>query len=88
MAVYGLYMGLTDGTTRAIVVDLAGPEQRATALGLFSMVTGLATFAASAIAGVLWQTLGPPAPFYYGASLAAVTATLVLAGRSPTVAAQ
>jgi MFS family permease len=71
-AVYGLYQGLTDGTSRALVVDLVSPEQRGTALGVYSMATGLATFPASVIAGLLWQKLGPAAPFFYGAAMAAL----------------
>jgi MFS family permease len=74
--VYGLYQGLTDGTTRAFIVDLVGPEHRATALGIFAMAVGLATFPASVIAGALWQKLGPPAPFFFGA----VTAAAACAG--------
>lgn len=77
--VYGLYQGLTDGTIRAYVVDLVAPEHRATALGLYSMLTGLATFLASVIAGLLWQKAGAPAPFFYGAALAALSAVLLAA---------
>jgi MFS family permease len=73
-AIYGLYQGLTDGTSRAFIVDLVAPEHRATALGVFAMAAGLATFPASVIAGVLWQKLGPSAPFFYGAATAALAA--------------
>jgi MFS family permease len=73
-AIYGLYQGLTDGTSRAFIVDLVAPEHRATALGVFAMAAGLATFPASVIAGVLWQRLGPSAPFFYGAATAALAA--------------
>ena len=85
--VYGLYMGLTDGVSRALVVDLVPQEQRATALGIYSMAVGLAAFVASALAGWLWQWLGPPAPFLWGAALAALAAALVVscsASLSPT----
>ncbi len=76
--IYGLYQGLTDGNTRAFVADLIPAEQRATALGLYSMATGLCTFAASAMGGLLWQWWGAPATFFYGAALAG-TAALLLA---------
>ncbi len=72
--VYGLYQGLTDGTARAFVVDLVGPERRATALGIYSTALGLAAFPASLIAGLLWQHLGPPAAFFYGSLTAALAA--------------
>lgn len=77
--IYGIYMGLTDGVMRAFVVDLAPPEHRATALGFQAMAIGLATLPASAIAGVLWQTFGAPAPFFYGAAMAALAAILLWA---------
>ena len=71
-AVYGLYQGLTDGTSRALVVDLVSPEHRATALGIYAMATGLAALPASVIAGLLWQNVSPAAPFLYGAAMAAL----------------
>ncbi len=72
--IYGLYQGLTDGTARAYVVDLVEPERRGTALGVYSMALGLAALPASLVAGLLWQHLGPAAPFYYGAAAAALGA--------------
>lgn len=80
--IYGLYQGLTDGVSRAFVVDLVDPKHRATALGLYSMALGLAAFPASLLAGLLWQHYGPPAPFYYGAALSALSAA-ALATKSP-----
>jgi MFS family permease len=82
--VYGLYQGLTDGTSRAFVVDLVSPAHRATAFGAYAMASGLVTFPASAVAGLLWQRIGPAAPFYYGAVLAAVSAAgFLIAVREP-----
>jgi MFS family permease len=74
---YGLYNGLTDGTTRAFVVDMVRPEHRATALGMLSTAVGLLAFVASAIAGLLWQQVGPPAPFFFGAATAGIAAVLL-----------
>ncbi len=71
---YGIYQGLTDGASRAFVADLVAPEVRATALGLYATATGIATFPASAIAGLLWQRVAPAAAFFYGAVMAAVAA--------------
>jgi MFS family permease len=84
--VYGLYQGLTDGTSRAFIADLVPAEQRATALGLYSMATGLCTFAASTIGGLLWQWRGAPATFFYGSALAGASALLMaLARPAPAV---
>ena len=75
--IYGLYHGLTDGTSRAFIADLVPADRRATAMGLYAMATGLATFAASAIAGLLWDYAGPPAPFLLGAACAGAAALLL-----------
>jgi len=44
-------------------------------------VTGLATFAASTVGGLLWSAIGPWATFAYGAAAALAAAALMLAGR-------
>ena len=78
--VYGLYMGLTDGVSRAIVSDLVDTAHRGSALGLHAAVLGFAAFPASAAAGWLWTSFGPAAPFYSGAicaGAAAMLATLI-----------
>jgi len=75
LPLYGLYMGLTDGITRAYAADLSGPETRGTALGWMHMVNGAGALVASLVAGVLWTSVGPAAPFVYGAALAAGAAS-------------
>jgi MFS family permease len=81
---YGLYQGLTDGTSRAFISDLVAPSGRATAMGVYGMATGLCALPASVIAGQLWQRVGPAAPFYYGAAMAALgAAAFAFAVRAP-----
>jgi MFS family permease len=74
---YGLYYGLTDGVSRALVSDLAPPHLKATAFGTYYFVVGVVAFPASLIAGALWQTVGPTFAFLYGAFMA-VAALLVI----------
>ncbi|MBX6342297.1 MAG: MFS transporter [Thermomicrobiaceae bacterium] len=76
-AVYGAYIALTDGVGKALVADLAPRERQATALGLYSTVVGLSALVASVVAGLLWDAVGPAAPFVYGAALAALAAGLL-----------
>lgn len=76
---YGLYYGTTEGVARAFVADLVPGGLRATAYGLYHAVVGLMAFPASLLAGVLWQTWGPAAPFYFGAMLAALAAVGLVA---------
>ena len=66
--VYGLHLGLTEGVEKALLVDLAPVEYRATVLGLNATVVGLGLLPASLIAGLLWDTVGPETPFYLGAA--------------------
>ncbi len=81
-AIYGVYIAATEGVTKAFVADLAPPAVRTTALGLFQGVTGGLVLLASLLAGILWDRVGPAAPFYLGAAaalLAAVATALLLA---------
>ena len=87
-AVYGLYMALTDGVGKALIVDHAPPERRGRALGILHLGTGITTIASSVVAGVLWDRVGPGAPFWFGAAGAAVALAILpvaarTAGRVP-----
>ncbi len=73
-AAYGLHYGAADGVQRAYAADLSPAHLRGTAYGLYHTLTGLALFPASVVAGLLWQSLGPAAPFAYGAAMALAAA--------------
>jgi MFS family permease len=75
---YGLFPALTDGVAKALAVDTAGKAGRATAIGMYSTVVGVTQIAASYIGGVLWDAVGAPATFYFGAALAAIAVVLLL----------
>jgi len=76
---YGCYMGLTDGVQRAYLAELAPPDRKATGFGLYHMVVGLGILPASLMAGVLWDYVGPAAPFWFGALLALLAALVFVA---------
>jgi MFS family permease len=82
-AAYGVYSGLTDGVERAYAADLVPDHLRGTAFGVYHTLTGLALLPASVVAGLLWQSVGPAAPFVYGAamSLAAIAIFAFIARR-------
>ena len=80
-AVYGLYIAATEGTSKALIGRAIPTGERASALGLYYTATGLASFAASTVGGVLWSAVGPWATFAYGAAAALVAAALMLLGR-------
>lgn len=58
MALYGLYMALTEGVAKALVADCAPASVRGRAMGLFHAVSGIATLLASLLVGFIWEIAG------------------------------
>lgn len=82
LVLWGLHMGFTQGLLAAFVADAVPADLRGTGYGALNLVIGLATLAASLVAGALWDWVGPPATFLAGAGLAAVAfAGVALASR-------
>ncbi len=75
--VYGLYYGLTDGVSKALISDLSPQFLKATAFGTYYFVIGVVAFPASLIAGTLWQTVGPTFAFLYGAAMASIAVLII-----------
>jgi MFS family permease len=75
-AVYGFYMAMTDGVSKAYITDMVPQESRATAIGIYYCFTGILTLFASIIAGLLWSYVGKSAPFIYGAITGVISAIL------------
>jgi len=78
-AIYGFYIAMTDGVSKAYAVDLVPADKRGTAIGLYYTVTGLMALAASIIAGLLWDFLGASAPFLFGSATALIAALFLVA---------
>jgi MFS family permease len=64
---WGLHMGLTQGTLTALVADHCRPELRGTAYGLFNLLSAAALLIASLVAGLMWDEIGSRATFMVGA---------------------
>ena len=77
-ASYGLYLGLTDGVLRAAVADRVDAGARGAAFGVFHSLTGVTLLGASLLAGWLWESVNPSAPFLLGAGCAGLAAVLSL----------
>ncbi|MGQ9896431.1 MAG: MFS transporter [Acidobacteriota bacterium] len=78
-ALYGCYAAATEGVSKAWIADLVLPEQRGSAIGLQTMLASFSVLAASSLAGILWESVAPAAPFWLaagGASLAALWLTV------------
>ena len=74
VALWGLHMGFTQGILSAMVAQASPAALRGTAFGVFNLASGIAMLAASALAGGLWQFVGPAATFWAGALLAGISA--------------
>lgn len=76
-AIYGLYIALTEGVEKALVSDIAPAESRATLIGLHATLVGIGLLPASALAGFLWNTMGPKAPFVFGGVMGLLASVLL-----------
>ncbi|PKL82730.1 MAG: MFS transporter [Ignavibacteriae bacterium HGW-Ignavibacteriae-3] len=66
-AFYGIYAASTEGVSKAWVSDLVPDDFRGTAIGLLTMLSSFAVMAGSILAGFLWDSFGPQAPFLLSA---------------------
>jgi MFS family permease len=82
VVLWGLHMGLTQGLLAAMVADVAPAEIRGTAFGVFHMLTGIMLLAASLIAGLLWDRVGPAATFFAGIGFSVVALVGLIAVRN------
>lgn len=71
-AVYAVFYAMTEGTEKALVVDLVPAARKGTALGWYNLAIGLGALPASLLFGAVWDRAGAPAAFVLGASLALV----------------
>jgi MFS family permease len=78
-AVYGVYMGISDGNGRALLAEFSPGKRHGTAFGAYHMVVGLAALPASVIAGLLYDHVSAAAPFWVGAAAAVLAGALMLA---------
>lgn len=73
-AVYGVFYGMTEGTEKAMVVDLVPTQRKGTALGWYNLAIGIGALPASLIFGAIWDRSGAPVAFMFGAAMALVAA--------------
>ncbi|HSC24104.1 MAG TPA: MFS transporter [Casimicrobiaceae bacterium] len=81
-ALWGLHMALTQGLLAALVAATAPANLRGTAFGVFNLASGAALLIASALAGYLWQSMGPAATFFAGAAITALAWLALIAYRA------
>ncbi len=78
IALWGAHMALTQGIFAKLVAEHAPTSLRGSAFGLFNLITGVALFFASVVAGLVWEYVGPAATFGIGAGFAAAAAVMIL----------
>src|SRR5665647_3308083 len=76
---YGACTAFLSGAERAFVAEAAPPHLRGTVLGIYGTLQGIGLLLASIVAGAMWVGLGPDAPFWFGGSLAILSAVAVTA---------
>jgi MFS family permease len=74
---YGIYFGLTEGTEKALVADLAPRYAHGTAFGIYNGLLGAGALASSLLFGWLWTATGPEIAFTTGAAIAVAAAVLI-----------
>jgi MFS family permease len=83
---YGVFYGLTEGASKAVIADLVPEGQRGTAFGFWGMAEGILLIGASLLTGGLWDRTGAATvPLLLCGGLSFVAALLMgawgLAGR-------
>ena len=71
---YGLFYAMTEGTEKALVADIVPQARRGVAFGWYNLAIGLGALPASLIFGAIWDRVGAPTAFMFGASLAFLAA--------------
>jgi len=75
---YGLYRAALEPVQKTFISELSPTRYRASTIGAFQMITGLISLPAGIIAGLLWESIGPWAPFSFSLSLSIVSLILLV----------
>jgi MFS family permease len=70
VAIWGLHMGFSQGILSALIAETTLTELKATAFGIFGLISGLLMLLASILAGWLWDQYGAEYSFYCSAFFA------------------
>lgn len=82
IVMWGLHMAMTQGLLAAMIADTAPADLRGTAYGVFNLACGVAMLIASALAGLLWDSLGASATFLAGAAFSVIALVLLLSRKN------
>ncbi len=82
-ALYGLFIGLTDGVFKAFISDLAVREHQGEAFGIYHTTIGLATLGGNVLGGLVWQLFGAIWPFILSSVWILIAAFVLLTKVQP-----
>ncbi|MBX9570531.1 MAG: MFS transporter [Candidatus Obscuribacterales bacterium] len=88
MALYGLYLGLSQGTLLALTADRVPQTLRGTAFGFINLSIGIGLLPASLMGGFLWDTVSSSATFWVGSAFALIAFLLLLTDQHRPSAAE
>jgi MFS family permease len=81
ICLWGLHMAMSQGVLSAMVANAAPIALRGTAFGVFNLIGGLGLLLASVVAGLVWDRIGPHAPFMVGAFWCLVALLIIVLRR-------
>ncbi len=79
VAIWGLHMGFSQGILSTLIAETTPKKLKATAFGIFGLITGLLMLVASVLAGWLWDQYGAAYSFYASAVFAFLGLSSLLA---------
>ena len=74
---YGVYTAFNTAAERAFIAETAPVNLKGTILGLHGMLQGFGLLLSSIIAGLLWDYVGPSAPFLFGGVMGLISAVAI-----------
>jgi MFS family permease len=74
---YGIYAAATEGISKAWISDLIADEQRGSAIGLLTMLSGFSVMLGSFLTGILWDNFGSAVPFLLSAVVSLFIAFII-----------
>lgn len=75
---YGLHKGAWEPVHKTFVSELAPTKYRASVIGGYQMIIGIAALPASVIAGLLWDKISLLAPFIISLILSIISIVMLL----------
>jgi MFS family permease len=76
--IYGIYMGATEGISRAWITNVSQKHEHGTAVGLLVALQSISLLIASAVAGLIWDFFGASVTFILTATISILVFFFIL----------